>query len=302
MSRPMWVVYEVRSKSCRRRSEDDLDLLDRAAVALEPVVDPAADEPSAELGERPMELGALADRAARCWIATESGPVPGDRPPRASRPAPSVTSIVPVSSDWRPRRHPTDGTSSSTSEASAPSPKGRASASQRAVRRARDPADGDRLLEVDAGGDVEDDALGPQRPGQLGELVVGRQARSRRRVVALAGEEVGDRLNRRRRSIGAGERPPISRPSPIDQPGASGGNGRASDALAVGAQMDRRAFQRSRPQVDVGRVEAVRLWPAAAAASISAPTTPRRSSSSSGTTPRRRPGAASSRAAASPPG
>ena len=43
-------------------AEDDLDLLDGAAVALEAVVDAAADEPAAELGERPVERRALADR------------------------------------------------------------------------------------------------------------------------------------------------------------------------------------------------------------------------------------------------
>ena len=36
-------------------AEHDLDLLDRAAVALEAVVDPRADEPAAELRERPVQ-------------------------------------------------------------------------------------------------------------------------------------------------------------------------------------------------------------------------------------------------------
>jgi hypothetical protein len=42
-------------------TEHDLHLLDRGPVTLEPVVDPAADEARAQLGERPMERGALAD-------------------------------------------------------------------------------------------------------------------------------------------------------------------------------------------------------------------------------------------------
>src|SRR3990172_4738084 len=42
-------------------AEDDLGLLDGAPVALEAVVDPRADEPRAELGEGPVERGALAD-------------------------------------------------------------------------------------------------------------------------------------------------------------------------------------------------------------------------------------------------
>ena len=43
-------------------TEHDLDLLDRAAIADEAIVDPAADQPAAELGERPLERRALADR------------------------------------------------------------------------------------------------------------------------------------------------------------------------------------------------------------------------------------------------
>ncbi len=42
-------------------AEHDLDLLDGAPIALEAVVDAAPDEPAAELGERPVEVGALAD-------------------------------------------------------------------------------------------------------------------------------------------------------------------------------------------------------------------------------------------------
>src|SRR5207244_3196164 len=42
-------------------AEDDLDLLDRAAVALEAVIDARADEARAELRQRPAERGALAD-------------------------------------------------------------------------------------------------------------------------------------------------------------------------------------------------------------------------------------------------
>ena len=43
-------------------AEHDLDLLDRAPIADEDVVDPAPDEPAAELGERPVERGGLPDR------------------------------------------------------------------------------------------------------------------------------------------------------------------------------------------------------------------------------------------------
>src|SRR6185369_4907232 len=43
-------------------AEHDLDLLDGASIADEDVVDPAPDEPPAELGEGPVELRGLADR------------------------------------------------------------------------------------------------------------------------------------------------------------------------------------------------------------------------------------------------
>ena len=124
-----------------------------------------------------MELRALADSA--CAVLDRDR-----RPVRSSwrlatrsfAPAPSVTSIVPVSSDWRAlggiggRHELLDQRRLGALAQHDECPR-----QQRAVRRARDPADGDRLLEMDAGGDVDDDALGPQRPGQLGELVVGRQ-------------------------------------------------------------------------------------------------------------------------------
>ena len=41
--------------------EHDLDLFDRAPISDEPILDAAADETAAELGERPLERGALAD-------------------------------------------------------------------------------------------------------------------------------------------------------------------------------------------------------------------------------------------------
>ena len=58
MSRPMWRRVRRQVEELLVAAEDDLDLLDRGAVALEPVVDAAADEPAAELGERPVERGA----------------------------------------------------------------------------------------------------------------------------------------------------------------------------------------------------------------------------------------------------
>ena len=45
-------------------AEHDLDLLDRAPVAGQDVVDARADQPAAELRERPAQVGALADVGA----------------------------------------------------------------------------------------------------------------------------------------------------------------------------------------------------------------------------------------------
>ena len=74
---------------------------------------------------------------------------------------------------------------------------------ERPVGLAGVPADDDRAGEADAGRDVEDDALAPQRAGQLGEPVVGRQDRAAVEQLAdavrVASGEVGDRRQRRRR-------------------------------------------------------------------------------------------------------
>ena len=43
-------------------TEDDLDLLDRAPITIEPIVDPAADEPAPELGQCPAEVRTRPDR------------------------------------------------------------------------------------------------------------------------------------------------------------------------------------------------------------------------------------------------
>ena len=43
------------------RAEHDLDLLDRAAITDQPVVDPASHQPASELRQRPLERAAVAD-------------------------------------------------------------------------------------------------------------------------------------------------------------------------------------------------------------------------------------------------
>ena len=123
MSRPMWRVYEVRSKSCSLAAEHDLDLLDGAPVALEPVVDARPNEPPAELGEGPVQRRALADRR-RGGAGTRPGSRagPGSRRSPATRrrraPPPSSRGRSPAGPS-RPRRSRCPGrtaTCSSTSD------------------------------------------------------------------------------------------------------------------------------------------------------------------------------------------
>ena len=64
-------------------AEHDLDLLDRAAIAGEAVVDPAADQPAAELGERPVQRGPLADLRVAVLERDRWSAAPGGWRPRA---------------------------------------------------------------------------------------------------------------------------------------------------------------------------------------------------------------------------
>ena len=199
VSRPTWCVYEVRSKSWSEPPNTISTCSTVATVALEPVVDAAADEPRPELGERPMERGALADDRVAVlegdgrWRAAPGGWRLRARASRARR-----TSSVPARNDWPPSSGARPGRSSELLEDG----RGRALAErderpreERPIGGAGVPADDDRASEADAGRDVEHDALAPQRAGQLGEPVVGRQDRA-------AVEQRADPLGSRRREIG----------------------------------------------------------------------------------------------------
>ena len=136
--------------------------------------------------------------ADRCWNATvvagSSWRLETSR--RASRP--SWTSSVPARNDWRgvglarPARHELleDGRRGAVAE------RDDGPRQQGAIGRAGAPADDDRPFEADAGRDVEDDALRPERPGQLREPVVGREAcaavEERADAIRGARGEVGD--------------------------------------------------------------------------------------------------------------
>ena len=123
VSRPTWRVYDVRSCSWSSDAEHDLDLLDPAAVAREHVVDARAHEPAAELRERPPEVGVVAEVGDPLL---EHDLVRAElleaRHRRAGHGSPRRISVVAVNSAWPPATTPSDGTSSSTSDASAPSP------------------------------------------------------------------------------------------------------------------------------------------------------------------------------------
>ena len=90
MSRPTWRVYEVRSKSWSRPPKTISTCSTVAAVALEPVVDPRADEPPAELGERPAERRArrrcvrvpVLEGDGRRWQVLDRGEAEDWRPGR----------------------------------------------------------------------------------------------------------------------------------------------------------------------------------------------------------------------------
>ena len=89
--------------------------------------------------------------------------------------------MVPAKSAWRPAdgRAATARTPRRSSPGAVAEPDERPR-QERPIRRAERPADDDRAFERDAGRDVDDDALAPQRPGELGELVVGRERPGRR--------------------------------------------------------------------------------------------------------------------------
>ena len=185
-------------------AEDDLDLLDRAAVAVEAVVDPAADDPAAELGERPAQVGPLADDRVAVLEDGDAGRQVLDAGDREAGVGGEVDlerageqalgdglALGARRSADRTRRAPPRG------RPRRPSPRWtivrvtRARSGTPAAQRTMTGCD-----EADAVGHDEPDALAPEAPGQLGELVVGRQ-RSRRPRGRRAGRRDRGRAPRR---------------------------------------------------------------------------------------------------------
>ena len=245
VSRPMWRVYEVRSNSWSVGAEHDLDLLDRAAVALEPVVDAAADEPRRRAGRAPS--GASRPRRSRPGGA-------GTRPGR--RPGPGCTPCASVGAARRegPRRageerlrlaasarSRPDRTSSSTSDAEAPSPSSTIVRVRSArPRRPDGPAEDDR-----AARGARRPARGRRRPGSSAARVSWASLSSAGSVAAR--RRGAGRARPRRGRPGA---PSVSRMTPARGPRRSGRaprRGPRVDATSAARPSRRRRRRPPRP-------------------------------------------------------
>ncbi len=231
-------------------------------VTLEAVVDPAAHEPAAELGERPAELGALAD--AR-------GPMlERDQVRRQLLEARQAEARLRAEHDFRGAGE--ERLRSVTRRAfgrhellhdrrvgTLAEPDERAG-QQRAIPLAEHPADDDRVLELDPCGHVDHEPLRPGGPGQLGELVVGGQRVRSGQQVAHRVEVVVEEANGHAgaaRGIGQLDRDVATLDDLGDGIGALGqlvpcGGRRSVDR-------ERGVGQLGEPQVDVRRVQTVRL-------------------------------------------
>ena len=162
------------------RAEHDLDLLDRAAVALEPVVDAAADEPTTELGERPLERRRLRRswRSDAGWRRRGPGQFLEARDDELGS-GPRVTSVVPAKNAWR-RAVRRSSAGRRAPRRSRPRPRHRAAMNvrveQRPIRAADGPADDDR-----AGSGGRRPGCRRRRPGPAARGSAGRTCRRRQR-------------------------------------------------------------------------------------------------------------------------
>ena len=248
-------------------TEHDLDLLDRAAIAGQVVVDPAADEARAELGERPVERRALADDGRPVLERDGRG--------RQLLEARDLEARVAAEVDLeRAGEERLGGVGRGRIGRDQLLEDGRRGAvaerddgprQERPIGRAGPPADDDRPLEADAVGDVEDDALRPQRPGQLREPVVGREGRAAVEQGADASRVARDArsamvVSSTPAAVASGDRAAAARSpsSTTSRPSASARQG-GVDARGPRRPDERRGLERDRAQVDVGRVQQVRL-------------------------------------------
>ena len=275
MSRPMWRVYEVRSKSWSSAPNTISTCSTELRSPDEPVVDPATGRAGRRAGRAPS--GASRPRRSR----------PGDA---GRRPCP----VGEVLDRARPRasRRPRDGPRASREERLrlAPVRGARPSAcellderrrgplaeiddrpGQERAAAARRPASGGRsgASRRTPAGTWSDDALVPAGPGELGELVVERQGR-------LVGEEPpGEASSRATSPASVSRTTPAARassPRAIASTRSSRDRRERRDVPSGSGRRRRRPRRRGgrrvprpdaaevgRPQVDVGRVELVRL-------------------------------------------
>ena len=253
-------------------AEHDLDLLDRAPVAREHVVDARADEPAAELRERPAEVRAVADvgapllehdlvRAELLEAGHREAGV-GAEPDLRRRGEQRLA---------RRRRRRSFATSSSTSVASAPSSSSTmVRACDERARGAQRPAQRRSGARADARGHVDARRPGSTRRGySCGELLVGGE---QRRALDEAARERRVAARRARRASPAVTPAAARRPRSIatvddavlverDEPGEPvGRRPPASAADAVDAPRTAvTSVEHRGAQVDVRRVQAVAL-------------------------------------------
>ena len=189
MSRPMWVVYEVRSNSWSSPpntistcSTELRSPSSRLSTRLRTSRPPSW--ASAQWSVAPSPI-----RASRCWKATVSGPSSWTLAISSFAPSPRMTSVVPVSSDCptgarlaRWDEHLDEGCFRILAELDD------RARDQAAVRGAHRPADVDGLGQLHAVGHAQDGALVPRGAGQLGEAIgPGSDAGSVSRRWAVAG-------------------------------------------------------------------------------------------------------------------
>ena len=191
-------------------AEHDLDLLDRAPVAGQDVVHARAHEAGPQLGEGPAQVGGLADvRAPLLEHDVVRAESPGGSPSRGERASPSRISVVAHRSAWAPASTPVDATSSSTTDASAPSPRTISVRPMSDRGRPDGPADDDRL-----GRRGRPRGRGRRRPASRRHARAARA--SRPRVAGSRRPAARGRAARRSRPArpgsGAGRRPRARRP------------------------------------------------------------------------------------------
>ena len=254
-------------------AEHDLDLLHGAPIALEAVVDAAADQPRAELGERPLERW-RPRRSPRGDAGTRrsSAAAPGGSRPRACASRPRVTSSVLGEQRLAGvvRGSTPEAPSSSTIVASAPSPsvmivscrsapdprRRRTSAARSAAPGARRPGRG--------GGRPGSRSRGRARPAcrQPGSPAPPSSSRAEAiRVTRERGAESsrGSRRRRPPRAPGPGRPRHPREGRPARQRRRAAGPRRAALGAAGGSDVRPGVRQVGVAQIEVGRVQLVRL-------------------------------------------